>query len=185
MGGGLPNAADADVDGLQLLHNCLSANDAKLRVKAAFCLRWFCFSRPACVAGVVSCGTVELLCDYACGPADARTGGSAGLEIADLDLREKALEALLQMGEGSTAAVEAMTACEMPARTTSRMTKLLHYARENPGEEAHAVQEEVKLLVRLKRRMEQGASEAARATDDDGAAPLMLADGSGPQFTLQ
>ena len=105
------------------------------------------------------------------------------------DMREKSLEALLQMSESSSSAIEAMVAVEMPARVSARAAALLQLAR-GGGEEAEAVNEEVKLLVQLKKRMQQGVqraeqAEAAEPAPGAGAAPLLLGAGDGPKFTLK
>ena len=104
-------------------------------------------------------------------------------------MREKSLEALLQMSESSSSAIEAMKAVEMPARVSTRAASLLQLAR-GGGEEAEAVNEEVKLLVQLKKRMQQGVLRAEQAEAPEpapgaGAAPLLLGGGGGPKFTLK
>ena len=192
-GDGDGSAGAQNIDGLSLLHDCLGADDEKLRVKAAFCLRWFCFARPTCVRGLVDRHTVEVLCNLGCGPAGGEGAGvgdalAAGHQQGQ-DMREKSLEALLQMSESSSSAIEAMKAVEMPARVSTRAASLLQLAR-GGGEEAEAVNEEVKLLVQLKKRMQQGVLRAEQAEAPEpapgaGAAPLLLGGGGGPKFTLK
>ena len=180
-GGGAAAAADAGAGagagarggvgmgeggGIALLHELLHAEESlHIRIKAAFCLRWFCFAQPSCIGRCVACGLPALLA------AQLHAGSGDGAEAhADnagfvADMREKALDALLQMVEGDVdGGGGALAAVRLPelgvaATLEARIGKLAALT----GEDVENAHEELSLARRLAELLRSGTAAAAVA----------------------
>ena len=194
VGGGAAAAvasADATAEGagggIALLHELLHPEETlQIKIKAAFCLRWFAFARPRCIAECIARGVPALL-------AAQLREGAGGEEDADVgfraDLREKALDALLQLvagdADGSAGAREAVRGAELGVEATlqARISALEALT----GEDVENAHEELDLARRLALQLSTGAvtPDAHNAAMDAAAAAAAASQKDGPIFTLK
>jgi hypothetical protein len=180
--------------GIALLHELLHAEESlHIRIKAAFCLRWFCFAQPSCIGRCVACGLPALLA------AQLHAGSGGGAEAhADnagfaADMREKALDALLQMvegdegGSGGALAAVRLPALGVAATLEARIGKLAALT----GEDVENAHEELSLARRLAELLRSGTAAvappppSAPAAVDVASLAAAASKEGGPVFTLK